>query len=577
MLLGFVLVTAPVSGYALEKPHLPNSSLQNRYTQTSSSQSSQALSSPQRLIAQGREHYKSQRFTAAAAAWSQAATLLALDNDQLQQALALSYLSAAEQQLGHWEAANTHIYQSMELISGADATAQPTSIVPISAQVQNTLGGLQFAKGDTQLALETWQSAERLYLQLDDQPRYLNNLLNQVQAQQVLGYYHQAGNTLVTLERYLPQQSLPLQIRGYQRLGQIYRLIGNLDRAIAHLNTALTLAQQTDENPASILIELGNTKQSQGDFAGAIALYQQAIAQSTTPDTQLKAQLNQLQVLSKSDPIEARRAIASLSTGLATLPPGRNQTYAYIHAAQSLMTLGNPSDLDTAARWLAQAVQASIELKDSRAEAYARGALGHIYEKSQRWREAQSLTEDALTTARTINAADIAYQWEWQLGRLFKQQNQKEKALQSYRSAYATLQSIKQDLVATNQDLQFSFRDSVEPVYRELVDLLLQPDPLNPGTVETNGLASSNNFLSVQAEARNVIESLQVAELDNFFRTACLEGQQVALEDVEKTDAAIVYPIILSDRLEILVSLPDQPLQQYTSLVTQTELEQTLT
>ncbi|MEL7068623.1 MAG: CHAT domain-containing protein [Cyanobacteria bacterium J06581_3] len=564
------MFTTPGLGSELVRSPAPDLSAQPFNAQVPSAQG---------LLTQGREHYNTQRFTAAADAWAQAAALFASDNNRPQQALALSYLTATEQQLGQWEAANTHISQSIALISELGTASQSPAIIPISAQIQNTLGSLQFAQGRTQLALETWQSAEALYLQLNDQSRYFNNLLNQVQAQQVLGFYHQAGITLATLERTLPDQSRPSQIRGYQRLGQTYRLIGDFESAIKHLNTALNLGQQEATDTAAILIELGNTAQSQGEFAEAVAYYQQALEQPNTPETQIKAQLNRLQVLSNIDPVEARRAISPLSAGLAKIPPGRRQTYAYIHGAQSLVTLGAPSDLETAARWLAQAIQTSSDLQDSRAEAYARGTLGHIYEKSQRWSEAQNLTEDALTTAQAITAADIAYQWQWQLGRLLKQQNKKGPAIQAYRAAYATLQSIKQDLVATNQDLQFSFRDRVEPVYRELVDLLLQPDASN-AVLESNGPANgpeaSNHTLSVQAEARNVIESLQVAELDNFFRTACLEGQQVALEEVEKTDAAIIYPIILRDRLEILVSLPDQPLQQYTSLVTQTELEQTL-
>ncbi|MEL6130685.1 MAG: CHAT domain-containing protein, partial [Cyanobacteria bacterium J06628_4] len=63
---------------------------------------------------------------------------------------------------------------------------------------------------------------------------------------------------------------------------------------------------------------------------------------------------------------------------------------------------------------------------------------------------------------------------------------------------------------------------------------------------------------------------------DNFFRTACLEAQQVALEEVEQTAAAVIYPIILPDRLEIVVSLPGQPMLQYTSAISQGVLEQTL-
>jgi hypothetical protein len=67
-------------------------------------------------------------------------------------------------------------------------------------------------------------------------------------------------------------------------------------------------------------------------------------------------------------------------------------------------------------------------LQDTRAEADARGYLGHAYEISQQWNEAQQLTEQALTLPQSLNAADTVYQWQWQRGRLLKQQGQKELA-----------------------------------------------------------------------------------------------------------------------------------------------------
>jgi tetratricopeptide (TPR) repeat protein len=248
------------------------------------------------------------------------------------------------------------------------------------------------------------------------------------------------------------------------------------------------------------------------------------------------------------------------------MAPGRSQIYAYINASQSLLKLGSPPAIATAADLLAQAIQQSLALADSRAEAYAWSYLGRTYAIAQQWEEAQTLTEEALILAQAISADDITYQWQWQLGRLLKQQGQTEPALQAYRNAYATLQTLRQDIIATSQDLQFSFRDSVGPVYRELVDLLLQSNETalvsqGPGAKPSQAaIAQATSQSTRLQEAREVIESLQVAELDNFFRTACLEAQQVALEEVEQTGAAVIYPIILPDRLAMIVSLPNRPL-----------------
>ena len=136
-----------------------------------------------------------------------------------------------------------------------------------------------------------------------------------------------------------------------------------------------------------------------------------------------------------------------------------------------------------------------------------------------------------------------------------------------YTQAVNTLQSLRRDLVAINLEAQFSFRDEVEPVYRQLVDLLLQS--------QGNSEPSQLNL----AQARNAIESLQLAELDNFFRSACLEGKSVLIDQVVdqyNSTAAVIYPIILPDRLEVILKLPQQPLSRYTIHQSQHEVEQIL-
>ena len=112
--------------------------------------------------------------------------------------------------------------------------------------------------------------------------------------------------------------------------------------------------------------------------------------------------------------------------------------------------------------------------------------------------------------------------------------------LNYYTQAFNTLNELRSDLVVLNPEIQFSFRESVEPVYRQLVDLLLQsPQP------------SKENLI----QARNVIEALQLAELDDFFRDACATPEKVDIDNLD-TSAAVIYPIILENRLEIILKLP---------------------
>ncbi|HAX79012.1 MAG TPA: hypothetical protein DCY88_25110 [Cyanobacteria bacterium UBA11372] len=205
-------------------------------------------------------------------------------------------------------------------------------------------------------------------------------------------------------------------------------------------------------------------------------------------------------------------------------------------------------DITSVAQILATGVQQAKQINDKRAEAYALNQLGKLYEQSQQWQDAKTLTQQVLQIAQEIDANDIIARAAWQLGRILKQQQDITGAIAAYRNAYNNLQSLRSDLVAINPDVQFNFRDNVEPVYREFASLLLQPN------------ANQEDI----KQARTVIEALQLAELDNFFRDACLDIQPAQIDEID-TQAAVFYPIVLSDRLEVILSLPKQPLRHYST------------
>ena len=72
-----------------------------------------------------------------------------------------------------------------------------------------------------------------------------------------------------------------------------------------------------------------------------------------------------------------------------------------------------------------------------------------------------------------------------------------------------------------------------------------------------------------------MIESLQLAELDNFFREACLDGQPQQIDQIDPS-AAVVYPIILPDRLAVILSVAGQPLHYYASPILSSDVNHTL-
>ncbi|WP_293021508.1 tetratricopeptide repeat protein [Moorena sp. SIO3I8] len=395
----------------------------------------------------------------------------------------------------------------------------------------------------------------------------------QVQALRVLGLYNQATKTLTQIQETIQDQpDSQLKSTALQYLGDVLRRVGKFKESQAILQQSLAIAENLRDQTliADNLLSLGNTARLKGDTAEAIDFYQRVVLESPLPDSKIQGQLNQLSiVIAQQEWSQARELLPAIENTLTKLSPSKTAINARINLAKTLLKpttsqLTSPKELAT---YLADAIKLARNLGDKRAEAEAIGNLGTLYEYNQRLDEAQDLTEKALLIAQEIQAPDLAYQWQWQLGRILNLKQDKKNAMfrrnryanAAYAQSVQTLKSIRSDLVAISSDLQFEFRESVEPVYRELVGLLLEPN------------ASQENL----KQARDVIESLQLAELDNFFRDACLDAKPVNIDEIDP-NAAIFYTIILPDRLEVIVTLPGQPLRQITTNLPQTEIEQQL-
>ncbi len=527
----------------------------------------QAITNPQ-LVQKGRELYETEQFSEAVKVWQQSLQAYQGQNDVANQAMVLSNLSLAYQQLGQWEAATKAIASSLKLLPTTNKN------LPILAQALNTQGSLQLALGQSQQAMNTWTQATTVYTQAKDEIGIARSLINQSQALQALGLYRRALASLNTVnEKFQKQPDSLVKIAGLRNLGNALRVVGDLEQSQQILQQSLLLAQKLNSAPdiGATLFSLGNTARAQQDHKAALNYYKQAtIASSGTIKTQ--AQLNQLGLLVETNQsIAVQALLPQIRTEIASLPLSSKAIYAQIDFAQSLQDLSKQkgqgtTSLPEIAQLLAKAVQQAQSLKDKRAEAYALSNLGELYEQTAQWENAQQLTEKSLLIAQAINAPEIAYRSSWQLGRIFKAQGNTKNAIASYTESVSILKSLRNDLVAINPDVQFSFREEVEPVYRELVDLLLSKD---------DPQVSQQNLI----QARATIESLQLAELDNFFREACIEANSVVIDrlaDREDESAAIIYPIILSDRTEVILKLPNSPLTHYTIAKSQPQIEKTL-
>ncbi|MEQ9355140.1 CHAT domain-containing protein [Coleofasciculus chthonoplastes] len=604
------------------------------------------------LVQQGQGYYKNGQFTEAVSLWQEAASQLADEGNQLQQARVLSYLALAFQELGKWQEAKDAIAKSLNQLQSSPDSPDKSLIL---AQVLNNQGHLQLSLGNAADALTTWETVYRLYRRLGDETGSIGSLINQAQALQDLGQLREAFKTLTQATLHLKSKpdSL-LKFTAWSHLGELVRVVGNsnlsdpnwlpvkqsfqlnnltnLEQSKHLLDQSLILAQalNNQEAIAEAYFRLGNwgndaynyqrslyarTRPSQQDIqpvldaaAQAADYYQQAITLSNTPFIPLESQLNYLSLLFNTQywllkqrhwsnaqtwwqekVVPQLPNLTQIQANITALPTSHTAIDCQIQFAQLLVSLKGVQEtvnqntanvpniyrhriwteldglLTTTFDKNKQIIQQSHELEDRRSEAYATGISGKLYESNQNLENAQELTHQAIQISQSIQAWDIAYQWQWQLGRLRKAQGNIEgesgairsertrsairsertrSAIAAYQAAVNTLNTIRQDLATFNPDVRFSFRDEIEPIYRELIDLLLREETPSP-----------QNLI----QAREVLAQLQLAELENYLQEACASSTPALIDqivDKHAPNTAVIYTILLDDRLEVILKLP---------------------
>lgn len=548
----------------------------------------------QSAIDRGIAAYDAGQLADAIALWQ---TAIAQSTSELTTAYLLSNIATAQQQLGQQQPAQAAIAQAANIVESWPE--QDQTYWEISARVLNTKGQIQWQQGQTQAAFTTWQQAEQHYQQSSTnappthpQSGLILTQINQAIALQELGLNVRAVQKLIQLGPQIETLPPDLKLSATAELGKALRQVGELSSAESVLSNAIApVTQNTSNSALNLQLELANTTRAISHrvaIAGERALAQtQAeqtltryanIAQNTT-NSQLRsqAQLNQLSYLIETGQLAQA---AALSQTIAP-PPITNQTSLEIaiNYARSLNCLQSPANCikqewqaiapqttaptaqrsEAIANLLTASISAAQTLQNPVLESYATGELGHLYEISNQKEDALQLTERSIGLLEGRQSPEIAYQWEWQLGRLYRDSNSQQ-AIAAYQQAIRSLAAVRQNLIAIDAQVQFSFLDNVEPVYRELASLLLEPSEPSQADLQL---------------VVNTIDALQLTELENFL--GCNLSALVNISETSTDPNALeIHPIILSDRLAIITEVAGQPLQLQTVSVSQTELDSTL-
>jgi len=405
--------------------------------------------------------------------------------------------------------------------------------------------------------------------------------------------YKEISDLIVyTNERELVEKALEFYKPAFETYQQVAAVefapaIVKTEAQVNYLNSLLELKEWWEEQIKKRMFSWDNSDYLQYQKFGEPD-YRKELERAKTFQTLLDYEFNQ-QVGNWSQLI--LQSYRNLTLDRSTLYPQISIAKSLMRANKNLAT--NEISPSTIEEILNVALTQAQTLEDRRAEAYALGYLGELYEEealnnfnltpSQKEALFANATDNIvkavwLAQSDGINSlpSEVTYLWKSRLGGLYEEreklfvgqperQNElRKQAIAAYASAVNTVEIIRQDLITNSREVRLDFQQDVAPVYRELIDLLLgsnlTEEELQKLTVILNpNQAKKDDKVKSPIElARQIIELLQIAELESFFTDPCLPSpEEFVLEKFDK-QAAVIYPIILKDRLEVILLLPNK-------------------
>jgi CHAT domain-containing protein len=389
------------------------------------------------------------------------------------------------------------------------------------------------------------------------------------------GQLHQAGELLESLRHNgePDERATATWLLGQVRARQLRQ-----QEAEELLNQAGRLAEAEGLTLLSALVHnsKGMLHAARGEAPRAITAYRQArqLAQTAGDDAlAVTALINRIR-LAYADPDDYRADLERAAAEVSALPEAAGQEKGRLLLALASARCPDARQCGDAGAAFAfprydQARQLAQARRWPRIHAQALGGLAMLYEAAERDPEALDLARQAIAVL-SPDQHDLLLQWEWLRGRLLRRQGDAIAAIQAYRRAVHHIEAIRLDIPLAYADGRSSFRETLEPIYQGLADLLLrQAERL----AEQQG-ADAPPVADLLYEARDAIEGIKVAELNDYFREQCISEVDGAVEALEQAGGrnAVLYPVILPQRLVLLVSAP-QGIRQLSIPVTAEELE----
>ena len=334
---------------------------------------------------------------------------------------------------------------------------------------------------------------------------------------------------------------------------------------LAEAQAALQLAYRDADSGAryQVALALGNLAVRSRDNPQAGRYYQEAIASAPADaageDARVGAELDltwlqpPLQRLADLERLSSRIDSMSNLSARARAQFGLGvQASEALEQAQLTRSPEIERTLRLSYRGLQAAQQWAQQSGDIALAVDAGDAIAQLYESQGRVADAEEINRGAIVAAGGLPQGQAQLRLvrlEWRAARLAQRRGESALAIAHYMRAVQRLEDIHQDLPIEDARGRSTFQSVQRPVIAGLTDLLLQGiDALAPDAQQTR-----------LASALRLTEQAHQAELQDYLGDRCsVESVRPGGTEAVAPGVALVYPIILKDRLEVIVRTQDR-------------------
>lgn len=342
--------------------------------------------------------------------------------------------------------------------------------------------------------------------------------------------------------------------------------IDRLDEADQALQDGLALAKRLQDrgSEAALLNVTGTLRVRQKATDEALRAFQESAslaAQTGDHALAARAWINAAgAALQTSEFTQADEFLKSALAAARQVENDRDQSMLLAATGYRLQLSARKNDQAPVSERAAKMQEAAAALNESMelaqrtgnmlAQSYALGYLAELYESLGRGEDALNFARRGLYAAEQAARPDLEFRWDWLIARVLRAQGDMDHAADAYRSAIHILQTIRPELRHAGMFADEDFAARASTVFLEFADFLLRryADPAYTGEREP-----------LLVEARQTVELIKAVELEDFFEDDCVAALKSRTAGIDKlaSDTAVLYPILFSDRIELLLTLPE--------------------